>query len=231
MNESNLQFLSFVHEETSGLAEQSAVDLQNDVTDMAGPDLKGNTPLHLAAKKGDAELVRRFLEAGANVNVRNYVIKDKGNQTVTGDETPLHLAALGGHLEVVQILIQYEANLNAFSGRSTKLYNFPIDFISFLIIFLITISDLTALHNGAQSAAVSCLQALLDAKSNPNAVNRDGRTALLLLGRAYSNKSNGIVTGYSEGVESLVNAAKASVNVCERDTAGCNNGRLFSLCQ
>ena len=33
----------------------------------------------------------------------------------------------------------------------------------------------------------------------------------------FLNKSNGIVAGYSEGVESLVNA-KALVNVCERDT-------------
>lgn len=189
MNEGDLQFLSFVREETSGLAKQSVTTLPNDVVDMAAssvslaalvqrlmsaiedkdkgaveycikhgvdvnsslgiknqmsplhfammvkapveivacllkngadvktPDSKGITPIHLASTKGDAELVRRFLQAGADVNVRDFVIKDEDAGTVTGGETPLHRAALGGHLEVVEILIQHKAELNAFSSR------------------------------------------------------------------------------------------------------------------
>ena len=73
------------------------------------------------------------------------------------------------------------------------------------------------MHYAAQRGAVSCLQALLDAKADANAVDHHGHTALLLLGGNYLTKSNRRVSGYSEGVEALVKAG-AAVNVCDRGT-------------
>ena len=75
----------------------------------------------------------------------------------------------------------------------------------------------TPLHYAAQRGAVGCLQALLDAKADPNAVDHHGHTVLLLLGGTYLMKGNRRVSGYSESVECLVRAG-AVVNVHDRAT-------------
>src|SRR5204863_6192372 len=54
-----------------------------------------DTPLHFAAKRGETEIVRALLKAGAEADP-----VDEDN------ETPLFLAAEEGHGEVVQALLQ-----------------------------------------------------------------------------------------------------------------------------
>ena len=67
----------------------------------------GCTPdLHKAAREGDADRVRKLLDAGADVNVRNT---NKGHLQYT----PLHWAAYYGHLEITEILISRGADLDA----------------------------------------------------------------------------------------------------------------------
>ena len=67
----------------------------------------GCTPdLHKAAREGDADRVRKLLDAGAVVNVRNA---NKGHLQYT----PLHWAAYYGHLEIAEILISRGADLDA----------------------------------------------------------------------------------------------------------------------
>ncbi len=61
----------------------------------------GRLPIHGAAAVGNHALLRIFLMAGADPNVRN----------ATG-ETPLHLSARHGHLEVVRELIDCGARVN-----------------------------------------------------------------------------------------------------------------------
>ncbi|XP_028249577.1 BRCA1-associated RING domain protein 1 isoform X2 [Parambassis ranga] len=62
---------------------------------------KGETPLHLAAIKGDLEAVRELLDQGADPN-----LKDNAGWT------PLHEACNLGHLAVVEVLISKGALLN-----------------------------------------------------------------------------------------------------------------------
>ncbi|CAL9690653.1 unnamed protein product [Knipowitschia caucasica] len=62
---------------------------------------KGETPLHIAAIKGDAETVRKLLEQEADPN-----LKDNAGWT------PLHEACNLGHLAVVEILVSMGALLN-----------------------------------------------------------------------------------------------------------------------
>lgn len=64
--------------------------------------LFGNTPLHVAAIRGDVEMVTLLLNAGAEVNaVGEY-----------GD-TPLHEAVSQGHSQVVQLLLSHGASKTA----------------------------------------------------------------------------------------------------------------------
>ena len=66
---------------------------------------RGSTPLHLASKglpEGNPDIVRLFLDHGADVYVRDA----DGN-------TPLHCAALGGQLEVVQMLLELNVEVNS----------------------------------------------------------------------------------------------------------------------
>jgi ankyrin repeat protein len=68
----------------------------------ANENVKGRTPLMLAAFRGDAAGVINLLERGADVNARD------------GDgDTALMFAAHGGHALIVALLLQYGANVYA----------------------------------------------------------------------------------------------------------------------
>jgi ankyrin repeat protein len=70
--------------------------------DEANDNVKGRTPLMLAAFRGDTAAVINLLERGADVNARD------------GDgDTALMFAAYKGHGLVVALLLQYGANVYA----------------------------------------------------------------------------------------------------------------------
>ncbi|KAK2849669.1 hypothetical protein Q7C36_008452 [Tachysurus vachellii] len=62
---------------------------------------KGETPLHLAAIKGDVETTRELLEQGADPNLKDHA-----------GWTPLHEACNLGHVGVVELLLQQGALIN-----------------------------------------------------------------------------------------------------------------------
>ncbi|CAO1361983.1 unnamed protein product [Diamesa serratosioi] len=63
---------------------------------------RGETPLHIAAKKGDSESIRKLLDQGINPNTSDFA-----------GWTPLHEAANHGHYNVAVILVKAGANVNA----------------------------------------------------------------------------------------------------------------------
>lgn len=71
-----------------------------------GGDDRGWTLLHVGARKGDLNEVRRLIDEGMDVNVAACGPKSKG-------VTPLHLAAQGGHLRVMDELLERGANIDA----------------------------------------------------------------------------------------------------------------------
>ncbi|KAL8567849.1 hypothetical protein ACOMHN_058971 [Nucella lapillus] len=71
------------------------------VTPRVKRNAKGETPLHVAAIKGDITAVRELLDKGSNPNVRD-----------NAGWTPLHEAVNHGHTSVAEILLQRGAMLN-----------------------------------------------------------------------------------------------------------------------
>ncbi len=67
---------------------------------------KFGTPLHVAASKGNLEVVKLLLQRGANINTANSA----GN-------TPLHLAVLNGHKEIVEFLVEEKADINKMNNN------------------------------------------------------------------------------------------------------------------
>nr|XP_015214149.1 PREDICTED: BRCA1-associated RING domain protein 1 isoform X2 [Lepisosteus oculatus] len=64
-------------------------------------NFKGETPLHLAAIKGDVQAVQELLSSGTDPNLKDHA-----------GWTPLHEACNHGHLPVVEVLLQQGALLN-----------------------------------------------------------------------------------------------------------------------
>lgn len=79
--------------------------LQYDINEA---DADGNTPLHVAAEKGETDLITRFVLVGANTELKNY----------NGD-TPLHVAIKTGNIEAAKILSAIGGNLFARDGNGT----------------------------------------------------------------------------------------------------------------
>ena len=69
----------------------------------------GSTALHWAAIKGDAEMARMLIYAGANVRATTRI----------GAYTPLYLAAKGGYSDVVAVLLAGGADAKAVTSNGT----------------------------------------------------------------------------------------------------------------
>ena len=67
------------------------------------------SPLHIAAQKGDADVVRQLIADGVNVDAKDYYGK-----------TPLHITAETGHAEVAALLIEAEADIEVRTPVSSR---------------------------------------------------------------------------------------------------------------
>ena len=105
----------------------------------ATPTQSPNPPLFDAVKKGDIEAVRKYLDAGADVNTKDEdgytlltVAVAYGSKEIVellifngvdvnakndGGSTPLNIATAQGHKEIVELLIFNGVDVNAFDPQ------------------------------------------------------------------------------------------------------------------
>jgi hypothetical protein len=75
--------------------------------DINARNIRGQTPLHLAATKGNRDVMQLLLENGAEVDA----------QAPDSDCTALHYAAGLGHVELCELLVRYGADPDAQTAR------------------------------------------------------------------------------------------------------------------
>ena len=74
-------------------------------TNVEFRNAKDESPLMMAALKGNLDLCRKLVERGADVNKTGW--------------TPLHYAATNGHVEVMNLLLEHHAYIDAESPNGT----------------------------------------------------------------------------------------------------------------
>ncbi|XP_041751435.1 ankyrin repeat domain-containing protein 12 isoform X2 [Coregonus clupeaformis] len=106
---------------------------------------RGETPLHMAAIRGDAEHVKELISLGADVNIKDFagwtplheacnlgfydvakVLIAAGAEVNTqglDDDTPLHDASSSGHTDIVKLLLRHGGNAFQANRRGER----PVD--------------------------------------------------------------------------------------------------------
>ncbi|XP_066575010.1 ankyrin repeat domain-containing protein 12 isoform X2 [Amia ocellicauda] len=106
---------------------------------------RGETPLHMAAIRGDAKQVKELISLGADVNVKDFagwtplheacnlgyydvakVLIAAGAEVNTqglDDDTPLHDASSSGHKDIVKLLLRHGGNAFQANNRGER----PVD--------------------------------------------------------------------------------------------------------
>lgn len=167
------------------LCNKNAVNFQN---------TEGNTALILACKKqlnikennvllstyktqSNINVIKRLLEAGANVNITN---KD-GN-------TALHETQSSE--SIVKILLETGANINMKNKQGNTALHLACRYKNINVIKMLledganpnirNINDSTSLHISCYEPNINVIKMLLEAGANPNIINKVGNSALLL---------------------------------------------------
>ncbi|XP_055383981.1 ankyrin-3 isoform X2 [Condylostylus longicornis] len=76
--------------------------LQHDAANPDAPTVRGETPLHLAARAKQTDIIRILLRNGAQVDVK-----------AREGQTPLHVASRLGNIDIVMLLLQHGANVDS----------------------------------------------------------------------------------------------------------------------
>jgi len=142
-------------------------------------DKDGNSPLHLAAKKGRLEIVRLLLMHGADVNIKS---KDL--------QTPLIVAAKAGSVDVVRLLLEYHPDLTAKDDIGWAVLHLAIfenqgEIVELLLengadVGMLGASGRTPLHCAAVREREDIVRLLLEKGANSKAKSAEGKTPLEL---------------------------------------------------
>ena len=180
----------------------------------------GYTPVHLAAERGEHEIVSVLADGGANLNARTT-----GQY---GGDSPLASAIIEEHPETVRVLVEKGANVKCWTGAfgSTPLFLVTETSQSPLMVKYLVDggADLnsrnrkqeTPLHRVAgEDFSVGILKVLLDNDADLSAVDKRGRTPRDVAVKNFKKYGWDI---YKE-IITVIDTHKAQVNSETRMTA------------
>ncbi|KAJ3335115.1 hypothetical protein HDU83_000620, partial [Entophlyctis luteolus] len=139
-------------------------------TSLERQDSLKQTPLYIASKHGQFEVVKWLVDHGANVNTENV-----------NKWAPLHIASSIGHLEVVKWLVDHGANVNAEEvTKATPLHiasqNGHLEVVKWLVDHGANVNaekadKWTPLHTASLNGHLEVVKWLVDHGANVNAEN------------------------------------------------------------
>lgn len=162
-------------------------------------DNNGDTPLHLAVKANQLDVVRTLINHNATINLRG-----------SGKSTPLHIAAKFGYEECMKALIENKANVNLKDADGNTPLILTVKYDQYIVTSILVRNgcDLNVKNNkGFTALHYACHKArgfntLLQAGADPNVKDDENITPLIMAA--------------SEGLEKVIKAlveAKCDVNV------------------
>ena len=159
----------------------------------------GVTPLSLAARNGNAEILLQLLAAGVDPN--------DPRQAVNAGETPLMLAARSGRVDAVQVLAAAGADVDAqenWNGQSALMWAGAEGHVPVVESLIDLGADIRARSNSGatpllfavRKGSIGAVRALLGAGADVNESRPDGATPLLVA----------VVNGHEDLVDLLLSA-------------------------
>jgi ankyrin repeat protein len=104
-----------------GGANEVAISLIKNGADVKAADEKWGSAIALASKRGNVDILRAMIDAGADINTESKEYDRNSMQFVKGF-TPLTIAAMRNHTEAVKFLIEKGADVNeGVEGTSTNI--------------------------------------------------------------------------------------------------------------
>ena len=153
-------------------------DLVNNGASLAAVDSRGMTPLHVAAREGETEMMRLFLLKGANIDALD---NDK--------QTPVFLAVFHGHVAAGLALMAAGADVGVpcyvlkWSVAHAAARGGLVEILEALVdngadVNAVDDTNVTPLHTAARFNKARSIHVLVEAGADINARSSGGRTPL-----------------------------------------------------
>uniref|UniRef100_A0A674EVF7 Ankyrin 3 n=1 Tax=Salmo trutta TaxID=8032 RepID=A0A674EVF7_SALTR len=170
------------------------------------------TPLHVASKRGNSNMVKLLLDRGSKID----------GKTKDG-LTPLHCGARSGHEQVVEILLDRGAPIlsktkNGLSPLHMATQGDHINCVQLLLQNDVPVDDvtndyLTALHVAAHCGHYKVAKLIVDKKANPNAKALNGFTPLHIACKKNRAKVMELLLKHGASIQAVTESGLTPIHV------------------